>query len=121
MSAQNAGDGCRERLSAVYGALATGCGYPFATIDGMTLAEAGEVFAYWVENPPTHLMVQTIARMIGWKPVAATPSFAEVAAMAPPGLSVMPGGGLGMPAPVLDVDALRARNGALLAKKSACL
>ncbi|MGA8399591.1 MAG: hypothetical protein WB697_06860, partial [Stellaceae bacterium] len=69
----------------------------------MTLAEAGEIFDYWAENPPTYLMVQTIARMLGWKPPnAVTPPFAEVAAMAPPGLAIAANGALGMPAPVLD-------------------
>jgi hypothetical protein len=82
----------------------------------MTLAEAGQIFAYWEENPPVHLMVQTIARMLGWKPaVEATPRFGEILAMAPPGLSFAAGGSLGMPAPVLDIEALRARNRARLA------
>jgi hypothetical protein len=84
----------------------------------MTLAEAGEIFAYWAENPPVHLMVQTIARMLGWKPAGtAAPAFADIAAMAPPGLAVAPGGELGMPAPVLDIEALRARNRARLANR----
>lgn len=82
----------------------------------MTLAEAGEIFAYWAENPPTHLVVQTIARMLGWKPAAAAPpSPADMAAMAPPGLAIAANGSLGMPAPVLDIEALRARNRARLA------
>jgi len=86
-------------------------------IDGMTLAEAGEIFAYWVENPPAHLMVQAIARMLGWRPAErASPSLADIAAMAPAGLSVAADGELGMPAPVLDVALLRARNIARLAK-----
>src|ERR1700728_1849438 len=59
-------DGSRARLAGIYGALATGCSYPFSVVDGMTLAEAGEIFAYWEESPPTHLMVQTIARLLGW-------------------------------------------------------
>jgi hypothetical protein len=85
-------------------------------IDGMTLAEAGEIFAYWVENPPVHLMVQAIARMLGWKPAEKTsPSFPEIAAMAPPGLAIAANGSLGMPVPVLDIEALRARNRARLA------
>jgi len=78
----------------------------------MTLAEAGEIFGYWEECPPTHLMLQTIARMFGWMPrpapAGATP-IAEIAAAAPPGLSVARGGDLGMPPP-LDLYALRARN-----------
>jgi hypothetical protein len=85
----------------------------------MTLAETGEIFAYWGGHPPTHQMLQVIARMLGWKPeAAATPPFAEIAAMAPPGLAVASGGDLGMPAPVLDVAALRARNRARLANKA---
>ena len=56
------------QLAGVYGALATGCGYPYRVIDAMTLAEAEEIFAYWAANPPAHLMMQTIAAMLGWKP-----------------------------------------------------
>jgi hypothetical protein len=78
----------------------------------MTLAEAGEIFAYWAENPPTHLTLQTIARLLGWKPREARPdqsSIAEIVAAAPPGLAITRSGGLGMPA-ALDLDDLRARN-----------
>jgi len=78
----------------------------------MTLAEAGEIFQYWEDNPPAHLMLQTIARMLGWAPRAApegVPPIEAIAAAAPPGLAVARGGDLGMPAP-LDLDALRARN-----------
>lgn len=82
----------------------------------MTLADAGEVFASWTENPPTHLMVQAIARMLGWKPAAReVPPLADIAAMAPPGLAVAANGSLGMPAPVLDIETLRTRNRARLA------
>ena len=102
----------------IYGALATGCCYPYPVIDRMTLADAGEIFASWTENPPMHLMVQTIARMLGWKPATpATPPFADIAAMAPPGLTVATNGSLGMPAPVLDIEALRAHNRARLANR----
>jgi hypothetical protein len=60
--------------------------------------------------------------MLGWKPaVEATPRLDEVAAMAPPGLSIATGGSLGMPTPVLDIEALRARNRARLAKGRASL
>ncbi len=72
----------------------------------MTLAEAGEIFLYWEENPPAHLMLQTIARMLGWTSRTATrgaPPIEEITAAAPPGLAVARGGDLGMPA-------LRARN-----------
>jgi hypothetical protein len=78
----------------------------------MNLAEAGEIFGYWEDNPPAHLMLQTIARMLGWMPrpaPAGAPGIADIAAAAPPGLAVTQGGDLGMPAP-LDIDALRARN-----------
>ncbi|HEV8679329.1 MAG TPA: hypothetical protein VGQ90_08135 [Stellaceae bacterium] len=78
----------------------------------MTLDEAGEIFSYWERNPPAHLMLQTIARMLGWTPgpsSAGTPRVDEIVAAAPPGLAVARGGGLGMPAP-LDLQALRTRN-----------
>lgn len=84
---------------------------PYAAIDAMTLVEAGEIFDYWAENPPAHLMVQIIARMLGWKPAsAAPPPLADIAAMAPPGLAIAVNSALGMPAPVLDIATLRARN-----------
>ncbi len=78
----------------------------------MTLAEAGEIFGYWEENPPPHLMLQTIARMLGWMPRPAPAGalrIAALAAAAPPGLTLARGGDPGMPAP-LDLDALRAQN-----------
>ncbi|MBV9553434.1 MAG: hypothetical protein JO032_11640, partial [Alphaproteobacteria bacterium] len=74
----------------------------------MTLAEAGMVFAYWADNPPAHLTLQTVARMLGWKPAAnATSSLDEIVAMAPPGLAVNPSGGTGMPMPMFDTALLR--------------
>lgn len=79
----------------------------------MTLAEAAEIFRYWEHSPPAHLMVQTIARMLGWSrpPTAAGPTrLEEIAGAPPPGLVVARGRELGMPAAVLDPDALRARN-----------
>lgn len=83
----------------------------------MTLAEAEEIFTYWADNPPVHVMLQVIARMLGWKPAQhTTPSLAEIAAMPPPGLAVAANGNLGMPPPVFDPDTLRARNHARLAK-----
>ena len=106
------GAGLREQLGAVYGALATGCGYPYPLIDRMTLAETGEIFQHWEQNPPAHLILQTIARLLGWSPasVADQPNSDELLAAPPPGLAVVAAGGIGMPAPVLDADALRARN-----------
>jgi hypothetical protein len=80
----------------------------------MTLAEAGEIFAYWEANPPAHQMLQIIARLLGWAPLAAVPDPAPLQALAaapPPGLVVAGAGGdLGMPAPLFDAAALRARN-----------
>jgi hypothetical protein len=78
-------------------------------IDAMTLAEVEEIFGYWAENPPPHLMVQVIAAMLGWKPKR-TGDLAEIAAAPPPGLAVVRGGGAGMPQPVFDIDTLRAIN-----------
>lgn len=85
----------------------------------MTLAEAEEIFAYWGENPPAHLMVQTIAAMLGWKkrPAArAGDGVGELAAAAPPGLAVVPGDA-GMPAAVFDIETLRAANRARAAAR----
>jgi hypothetical protein len=88
----------------------------------MTLAEAEQIFAYWTRHPPAYLMLQAIARLLGWKPVeTAAPSLGDIMAMAPPGLALAAGGNIGMPAPVLDIDALRARNLARLAKGRATL
>ncbi len=78
----------------------------------MTLAEAEEIFAYWADNPPAHLMVQTIAAMFGWKkrPAArAGEGLGELAAASPPGLAVVQGDA-GMPPAVFDIDTLRAAN-----------
>src|SRR5205823_1694291 len=105
----------RDRLGALYGALATGCGYSYLVIDRMTLAEAGEIFRYWEDNPPAHLMTQIIARLLGWQPPCPAPaiSLADLAAAPPPGLAIAQGGALGMPVPVLAPEELRARNRAL--------
>ena len=74
--------------------------------------------AYWADHPPAHLMLQVVARLLGWKPQAATqPALPDIAAMPPPGLAVAPAGDFGMPAPVLDVELLRARNRARLANR----
>ena len=90
----------------------------------MTLADVGEIFAYWECDPPAHLIVQTIARLLGWTPRPAVsrsmlsrpPRFEEIAASAPPGLAVASGGAVGMPVPTLDPEALRARNRARTAE-----
>jgi hypothetical protein len=84
----------------------------------MTLAEAGEIFAYWQENPPAHLLLQTIARLFGWAP-AKPLSLPEIAAAAPPGI-VVSRGGIDMPAP-LDAAALDARTRARAAARGAPL
>jgi hypothetical protein len=92
----------------------------------MTLAEAAEIFRYWEQNPPTHLMLQTIGRLLGWAPPArinGTPQIEGLMAAPPPGLVVTRGDELDMPAPLLDSDALRARNLALavtLARQNRC-
>jgi hypothetical protein len=83
----------------------------------MTLAETEQIFAYWTAHPPVYLMVQAIARMLGWKPVEPAPPLDELMAMAPPGLVVAAAGSLGMPAPVLDIEALRSRNRARLSNR----
>jgi hypothetical protein len=85
----------------------------------MTLAEAAEIFAYWECDPPTHLMLQTIARMLGWTPRPTSPAtmrIEDIAAAAPPGLILARSGSIGMPMPVFDTDALRARNRARAAE-----
>jgi hypothetical protein len=82
-------------------------------IDAMTLADAEEIFAYWTDNPPAHLMVQVIATMLGWKKrvAAQTPGgLAEIAAAPPPGLAVVRDGAPAMPKPVFDIAQLRAAN-----------
>ena len=80
----------------------------------MTLAEAGEIFRYWEDNPPPYLLLQAIARLLGWQPHAqpraAADALAGLAAMPPPGLAVMPATQIAMPPPILDPAALRARN-----------
>jgi hypothetical protein len=60
----------------------------------MTLIEAGEIFDYWRDRPPSHHMLQILAALWGWKqpsgarsretpsaPVA-TPAAAATAALA---------------------------------------
>jgi hypothetical protein len=78
----------------------------------MTLAEAGEIFRYWEDNPPPHLLLQAIARLLGWQPASPSPSasHAELAAAPPPGLAVAPRGSLDIPPAIFDLDTLRARN-----------
>ena len=84
-------------------------------IDAMSLADAEEIFAYWTDNPPAHLMVQTIATMLGWKK-RPHGGVADIAAAPPPGLAIVTGDG-GMPAPIFDIDALRAANRARAAAR----
>ena len=78
----------------------------------MTLTEAGEIFRYWEDNPPAHLLLQTIARLLGWQPSRPSPptTLADLAAAPPPGLAIAPAGTIAMPPPILDPATLRARN-----------
>ena len=79
-------------------------------IDAMTLAEAGEIFAYWTEHPPPHLLLQTIAGALGWRP-APPADAADLAAALPPGLVVTTGAtAAAAPAPVFDLAELQRRN-----------
>ena len=75
----------------------------------MTLSEAGEIFAYWQQNPPPHLLLQTIGRLLGWAPSPTPEPLAALAAAPPPGLGLARGADLGMPPP-LHLDELRRRN-----------
>jgi hypothetical protein len=76
----------------------------------MTLADAGEIFAYWERDPPVHLIMQTIARLLGWAPQSVSPRIEEIVASAPPGLALVRGDMPDMPTPVLDLEVLRVRN-----------
>lgn len=78
----------------------------------MTLAEAGEIFGYWAANPPAYLILQALARMLGWSPPAPDrpASIEDIATAPPPGVAIIRGGDPAMPAPVLDAAVLRARN-----------
>ena len=79
----------------------------------MTLVQAGEIFRYWEQEPPTHLMLRVIASLLGWRPLHAgdcASSLDELAAAAPPGLAVAEGSGnVAMAAP-LGLEAMRAKN-----------
>jgi hypothetical protein len=75
----------------------------------MTLAEAGEIFAYWADHPPPHLLLQAIAGALGWRPPAPADT-SRLAEAPPPGLVVAPGPAAGTPAPVFALDELRSRN-----------
>ena len=79
-------------------------------IDAMTLAEAGEIFAYWTAHPPPHLLLQAIASALGWRPAEATQDATTLADNPPPGLVVTAGAAAATPAPIFDLDALRRRN-----------
>ena len=85
----------------------------------MTLADVGEIFAYWERDPPVHRIVQTIARLLGWTPPkmpSRSVQVEEIAASVPPGLAVAHGRTIGMPAAVFDLEALRIRNRARAAE-----
>lgn len=78
----------------------------------MTLTEAGEIFAYWAESPPAHLMVQFIARALGWRPPPALATDADMGSMAAasPGFAVVANAKIDLPDAMFDVCALRERN-----------
>jgi hypothetical protein len=69
----------------------------------MTLAEAVEIFRYWQRHPPVHLLV---ASALGLKAKAAPDAGSGLL----PGFGVAEGTALGMPAPVFDLEELRAKN-----------
>lgn len=69
----------------------------------MTLPEAAEIFRYWQAHPPAHLL---IAAVFG---VKAKPAASSSAAL-PPGFAVTGAAALGMPAPVFDLEEMRAKN-----------
>src|SRR5207249_2990749 len=78
------------------------------------LVAAGEIFRYWEANPPPYLLLQAIARLLGWQPSrtqsqSSIDALAQLAAAPPPGLAVRPAAAIGMPPPILDPAALRAR------------
>jgi hypothetical protein len=84
-------------------------------IDRMSLSEAGEIFRYWEDNPPPHLMLQAIARLLGWQPARSElpperVSPVDLAAAAPSGLVIVPAGSRDEPPAVFDIETLRARN-----------
>jgi hypothetical protein len=60
----------------------------------LTLADCERIFHYWDENPPTYLMVQIIARMLGWKGHNSS-------AVAPTTLGMVPGFGAAPPSDIL--------------------
>lgn len=41
----------------VYGHIATATGWTFPEIDQLTLWEANDLFSYWQDYPPTHVLV----------------------------------------------------------------
>jgi hypothetical protein len=41
----------------LYGHIATATGWTFAEIDQLTLWEVNELFDYWQDHPPTHVLV----------------------------------------------------------------
>ena len=74
----------------------------------MTLAEAGDIFAYWAGHPPPHLLLQAIAGALGWRP-AAPQDPAALGEAPPPGLTVTDTPAA-TPAPVFGLAELRQRN-----------
>jgi hypothetical protein len=86
----------------------------------MTLGEAALIFESWRETPPTHHMMQALARLWGWKgppraicsdegrdpPMPRHAPTPPNEALAIPGLTHRPVGE-GLPAVVLDFEALK--------------
>jgi hypothetical protein len=53
----SSGEDDGDEFAAIYGVLATGCGYRYRDIDEMTLLDFEESCSYWQKQPPVHLMV----------------------------------------------------------------
>jgi hypothetical protein len=84
----------------------------------MTLGEAALIFESWRETPPTHHMMQVLARLWGWQGPArdrrseigdqtTRPPISDLRSLAAiPGMTHRPVGE-GLPAVVLDFEALK--------------
>jgi hypothetical protein len=49
----------------LYGLIITATGWTLEQVHGMTVADANRLCLYWLEAPPTHIMVGAIARAFG--------------------------------------------------------
>ncbi|HET9183252.1 MAG TPA: hypothetical protein VFP59_14035 [Candidatus Angelobacter sp.] len=66
----------------VYGHIATATGWTFAEIDRLTLWEANDLFTYWQDYPPTHVLVAAylgLSRSRSRKSSRASSDFEELA------------------------------------------